>query len=79
MAITVTITAPDPASLAGALDALRREQAVAVEPEPPRLAVIPGGHTGGRSRPRRPAGNLAEAVPVPGQLSLPGTARDGDR
>ncbi|WP_100502178.1 hypothetical protein [Geodermatophilus chilensis] len=84
VAITVTITAPDPAALAGALDALRREQAVAVEPQPPQLAVIAGGladDDGGRpsSRRRPRPRDPAEPEPVPGQLALPGTGQGGDR
>jgi hypothetical protein len=77
LAVTVTITAPDPDALAAALDALRREQAVAVQPQPPQLAVLPGGRTDGAPRRHRPARDLTEPVPVPGQLSLPGADRGG--
>jgi hypothetical protein len=79
VAVTLTITAPDPDALAAALDALRH-QAVAVQPEPPRLAVLPGGDraplratrtpapggdpTPPRSQPLR--GGLGDHAPLPG-------------
>jgi hypothetical protein len=53
--VTLTISASDPGALAAAIDALRRDSKVAVQPEateaPPRLSVVPGG----RATRRRPA------------------------
>jgi len=53
--VTVTISAPDAASLAAALDALRREPvAVAAEVSPPMLTVLSGGERDtGEGRPQR--------------------------
>ena len=55
--VPVTISATDPDAIAAAIDALRRNPTVAVEPErsdPPPLSVLPGGRSDAARR-RRPA------------------------